>query len=136
MQILKEDLDITEACFYYEDEAALKAWHEKAAGLNEGISEAEEITSSHLSFETENDEEQLAVISMPYDDAWKIRCDGSEIKPVPVAEQLMGMRLPAGTHTIDMKYIPHGTFAGALVSLCGIALFTVGVIQTRRKKDV
>ena len=135
-QILKEDLDITEACFYYEDEAALKAWHEKAAGLNEGISEAEEITSSHLSFETENDEEQLAVISMPYDDAWKIRCDGSEIKPVPVAEQLMGMRLPAGTHTIDMKYIPHGTFAGALVSLCGIALFAVGVFQTRRKKDI
>ena len=136
MQILKEDLNITEACFYYEDEAALKEWHEKASVMNEGISEAEEITSSHLSFETDNEAERLAVISMPYDKAWKIRCDGREVKPVPVAEQLMGMRLPAGAHTIDMKYIPHGTFAGAFVSLCGIALFAAGVIRTAGKKDV
>ncbi|MBO5551543.1 MAG: YfhO family protein, partial [Lachnospiraceae bacterium] len=53
MQILKEDLEISEACFYYEDAGALAEWSENARGLNEKMGDVEEVKSSYLRFSAE-----------------------------------------------------------------------------------
>lgn len=134
MQILKDDLDISEACFYYEDDEALKAWADRASELDVGVSEVEEISSSHLKFTVDGDKAKDVVISIPYDSAWRIKCDGEMIKPEPAVELLLGMSIPAGRHEVEMKYVPHGTFAGTVVSLAGIALFVAGIVSERKLK--
>ncbi len=127
MQILKDDLTISEPCFYYEDDEALGAWASKALELDRGIGDVEEISSSRLRFNVSSDEDTLAVVSVPYDDAWHIRCDGKRISGTPAVELLQGIIVPAGDHVIEMKYIPHGTVPGIIVSLAGIILAAAGI---------
>nr|MCR5748084.1 YfhO family protein [Lachnospiraceae bacterium] len=69
MQILKDDLRITEACFYYEDAEALAAWAKEADRANKNMGEVNEIASSHLSFEAGTDEGDIIIASVPYDSA-------------------------------------------------------------------
>ena len=129
MQILKDELDISEACFYYENEEALAAWAGEAGDIDSKIGDVEEVTSSHLKFTAETKEDQMIILSMPYDTAWKIKCDGKETEPVQAVELLTGIKLPAGKHEIEMKYVPHGTVPGVLVSFLGIMLFIAGVVK-------
>lgn len=136
MQILKDDLTITEPCFYFEDPNALASWAERAASMDESIGEVEEITSSHLKFEAETGEDQMVVMSIPYDTCWNIKCDGKKIDPVPSTELLMGMELPAGKHEIEMKYVPIGIIPGTLVTVIGLVLFGVQIYRGRQLKKI
>ena len=128
MQILKDDLFISEACFYYEDEEALRDWALAASSDNAAISPVTEISSSRLEFTTDSGRDSLIVLSMPYDTGWKIYSDGKSVKQVPAVEMLTGIRLEAGAHDIRMKYVPHGTVPGIIVSVAGIVMLIFGII--------
>ncbi|MCR5486389.1 MAG: YfhO family protein [Lachnospiraceae bacterium] len=134
MQILKEELRVAEECFYYEDKEALGEWASIASGMNEALGEVEEISSSHLKFTADIPEGEMAVLSIPYDKAWKITCGGKGIKAEPALGMLLGMRLPEGEHEIEMKYIPRGTLPGALLSLFGLGMFFAVQWPEQKKK--
>ena len=134
MQIKDDELEITEACFYYEDAKALEKWGEEARSLNEDIGPVEKIKSSHFKFTTECKKDDTVMMSIPYDDAWKITCDGTVLKQQPALDELMSFDVPAGEHVIEMKYTPRGTFPGIMVSLVGILLFA-GQIVLNMPKD-
>jgi uncharacterized membrane protein YfhO len=125
MQILNDDLWITEACFYYEDPEALSKWGQSAALFTEGIGEIDEVSSSHFRINADLTDNRTVVLSIPYDSAWHIKCDGRRVKGVPVMEMLLGMDIPSGSHTIEMKYVPHGTVPGIFISLAGIILLVL-----------
>ena len=123
MQIKDEALDITEACFYYEDPEALSIWKDAADKLDEGIGPVTKIKSSHLTFETDCGKDSTVIMSIPYERAWKVTCDGNEVNTGSAMEQLMSFEVPAGDHVIDMKYTPEGTYAGIALSVIGLILF-------------
>ena len=133
MQILEDELEITESCFYYEDPDALREWADAAGKLNESVGAVNEITSSDLMFSTDSAKEETIVMSIPYEDSWRITCDGKRIKSAPVIEQLMSFQVPEGRHIIEMKYIPKGTGAGIAVSIIGIILFFGQIVYSRKR---
>ncbi|MCR5107119.1 MAG: YfhO family protein [Lachnospiraceae bacterium] len=133
LKILDDGLEISDACFYYEDAEALAQWGKAADAYNEPIGEAEEITSSKLRFEIASDKAETVMMSIPYDDAWKIKCDGKRIEGRAAIEQLMSFEVPNGRHEIEMKYIPKGTLPGITVSLLGILLFGFQIVYKRRR---
>ncbi len=132
MQVLKDDLYITEPCFYYEDEAKLAVWAERASDKDQRISGVNEIKSSHLKFDAEVRDGETIVMSIPYDSAWKIRCDGKRIDPTPATELLMGIDLPEGKHEIEMRYVPHGTLIGLIVSMAGLIMLVIQIRNTKK----
>ena len=134
MQVLHEDLDISEACFYYEDAGALKDWYDRADLINKNIGEVQEITSSHLIFDVSQGTDQMVVMSIPYDKCWHIKCDGKRIEPVPAVELLLGMELTPGEHKVEMKYIPQGTVPGALISVLGLLMLGALILKDIRQK--
>ncbi len=123
MQIKDDSLDITEACFYYEDPEALSIWGDSADKLNEGIGPVTKIKSSHLTFTTDSEEESTVIMSIPYEKSWKVMCDGTAIGTGTAIDELMSFEVPAGSHVIDMKYTPEGTYAGIAASVIGLLLF-------------
>ena len=133
MQILEDELEITESCFYYEDPDALREWADAAGKLNESVGAVNEITSSDLMFSTDSAKEETIVMSIPYEDSWRITCDGKRIKSAPVIEQLMSFQVPEGRHIIEMKYIPKGTGAGIATSIVGIILFFGQIVYSRKR---
>ena len=134
MQIKDDELEINEACFYYEDPDALKEWSLAAKELNGSIGEVTKIKSSRLSFSTNSEKDETIVMSIPFEDSWQIRCDGKRIGSKAVIGELMSFSVPFGEHLIEMKYIPKGTGLGLTLSLTGILLFIGQIFALRSRK--
>ncbi len=75
--------------------------------------------------------------SIPYDKGWTITVDGSELPGVEILGAFLSVSLPAGVHTVEMRYFPQGLRAGSVIS--GIALLIVilcgaGIIIWRKRR--
>ena len=136
MQIKDDALDITEPCFYYEDPEALSKWADAAKELDKGIGNVTKIKSSHLTFETKGNKTQTVMMSIPYEKAWKVTCDGDTVETKAAIGELMCFEVPSGDHVIDMRYTPEGTYAGIATSIIGLILFfgRITVINLHNEK--
>ena len=134
MQIKGEDLVISKACFYYEDEEALHKWGREAAKLDAGIGPVEKITSSRFKFSTDSSKDETVIMSIPNDDSWKVTVDGNRTGTSPALGMLLSFNVPAGTHEIEMIYTPAGTYPGLALSIAGLVLLAV-LISTKDKPE-
>lgn len=133
MQAVDNELVISEACFYYENENALNEWGKEADELNGSIGDVTEITSSHLEFMTDSTQPRTVIMSIPYEKSWRITCDGKELEASPAIDILMSFEIPEGNHVIDMKYTPEGTSVGILLSILGIVMFVCLIMYDKKK---
>ena len=125
MQILADELDISEACFYYEDPEALSIWADAASDLNRSIGEVDKISSSHFTFSADCAKDETVIMSIPYEESWEVLCDGKRAETSPALGMLMSISVPEGSHVIEMKYTPEGTYAGLCLSLAGLAVLII-----------
>ncbi len=133
LKISDDELEVSKACFYYEDDASLAALKAAADDLNKAIGPVTMIKSSHLTFTTKSGKDQKVMMSIPYDSAWTVRIDGKKAVTGPAMDILMSFDVPKGDHVIDMKYTPAGTVAGALLSAAGIIVFIMMIMISRSK---
>lgn len=133
LKITGDEIEVDEACFYYEDTEALAKWSDIARRCTDGIGEINEISSSHLTYNTSAAEDAKIIMTIPYDRAWKIKCDGKKLIPGKALDVLMSYDVPAGDHVIEMKYVPQGTVSGLLVSVMGMVLFVLEIIYIKRR---
>jgi len=126
LQLLKEELEVDKACFYYEDEEALADWRERLAAVNNGTGQIEEISSSHLRLKVKPEETSLLLFTFPYEKGWNIKVDGKKTSGVPVLGTLMGLELAKGEHSIELRYIPEGMIPGLFMSVIGVLLLCFG----------
>jgi uncharacterized membrane protein YfhO len=112
---------IENAFFYYEDSNLLRAYFEL---LNSEPAQLEKISGSHLkgSVSIASDGRYL-FFTIPFDKSWTIKIDGKKTAPVKVFNALMAVKIGAGSHMIDMTYIPEGFLPGA--GLSGFSLLIV-----------
>ncbi len=97
---------------------------------------------NHLKYEAETSSEQLAVFSeIYYNKGWNAYVDG-ELKPhFSVNYVLRAMRVPAGKHSIELKFEPSNYYLGEKISLasCLLLFGAIGVsifINFRKKQPV
>lgn len=79
-------------------------------------------------------EKGLMYTSIPYDEGWSVKVDGSEIEPIAFKEALLSIPLEAGQHSIELSYTPQGLKLGIGISLMSILSFIIVVIRDRYKK--
>ena len=69
--------------------------------------------------------ENIVFYAVSYNNGWSAYVDGAHAELYKVDNGLIGVRVPAGTHHIELKYkTPLGT-EGAVVSLVGLAVYAV-----------
>ncbi len=134
MKIKGEELEISKACFYYEDEEALHKWGRAAADLNTQIGPVDLIKSSHLKFTTDSSKDETVIMSIPNDDSWKVTVDGVRTGTSPALGMLLAFNVPAGAHEIEMTYTPAGTYLGSVLSVAGLVLLMI-LISTKDKPE-
>lgn len=77
-------------------------------------------------------EDGTLLLTIPYDEGWRITADGEEAETFRIGEALMGIHLSAGTHQIQMKYTPPGLMSGSLISLvCALLYLLSGILEKR-----
>lgn len=125
----KEDLYMIEQCFYYLD----KTTFDKAISqLKENQWNITKHTDTYLEGEITAQENQVMFTSIPYEKGWTIKVDGRKVEPVILADALIGINVPEGTHTVTMKFMPNYFITGIIISCAGVILL-IGVIMLERR---
>ena len=63
--------------------------------------------------------------SIPYDAGWTVKVDGEAVETFALAEGLLAVKMTAGTHRVEMSYLPPMLTEGALISGASLVLFVV-----------
>jgi hypothetical protein len=74
----------------------------------------------------------LVVISEMYASGWKSYLDGKAAKIYPTDYVLRGVAVPAGTHSIEMRYAPASIYRGVVISLTALFALALLIIQPWR----
>ena len=70
--------------------------------------------------------------SVPYEEGWTVRVDGSIIEPEIIGEAFIGVCVSEGEHTIEMSYSPKGMKTGAICSLMSSILLLTAILWEQR----
>jgi hypothetical protein len=107
-------------------------WQRTVYGEESGIKKFSSDVSLHLQKRTPQEirftvnsrlEPAFIVVTQSYDQNWKGFIDGKETKIRPININSQGIIVPAGQHTVILKYIPEWFIKGGYISLAGI-IFT------------
>ena len=74
--------------------------------------------------------------SIPYEKGWTVLVDGAVVEAEEFAESFLTVPLTAGTHTIEMTYLPEGLATGALISAASLgALLLLALLAFMQKRS-
>ena len=126
------DVTIDGAAFVTEDMAALAAYHDALAA---GGCELTKLYGSRFTSSfTTGEGDSLLVLTLPYDDAWRVTLDGAPVRPTEVQDCLMAIPVTAGAHTLQMRYIPAGLIPGAIISAAAALACAAAAALPRRQR--
>ncbi|MDO5403553.1 MAG: YfhO family protein, partial [Eubacteriales bacterium] len=69
------------------------------------------------------------MFSIPYDAGWTVYVDGKKTNTYTIKDALLAVNVSAGTHQIELRYIPKNLILGCIITflsillLAGISLF-------------
>ncbi len=72
--------------------------------------------------------------TISYDEAWQVKIDGEKTDIFPKEDTFLAFNVPNGTHSVELSYVPKGLYAGAVLSILGIAFLLVFFLL--RKKNL
>ena len=106
--------------------------------LNRNSMELTKKTDTEISGRIEAERAGLLYLSIPYDKGWSILVDGEETEPYKLFDTFLSVRLTAGTHIVELRYMPQGLKAGGMITAGSIVLLLLiaGITAGRRKKPV
>ena len=77
----------------------------------------------------------ILYLAMPYEKGWNVYVDGKKAESVEVLNAMMGVRVSAGEHDIELRYIPEGFTEGtAATIICVLLIVAIIWFEDRRKK--
>lgn len=75
--------------------------------------------------------------SVPYEQGWTLYVDGEEQEITPWEDAFIALEdLEAGTHEIEMRFVPAGFKLGAAVTVSGIILFAAAIVLEKKRKKL
>ena len=100
---------------------------------------------NHMTYESNAPAEQLAVFSEVIykpnkNGGWKSYIDGKEVDHIRANYVLRAMKIPAGKHTIEFKFMPTSYYTGEVIALISSLIMLLGLIglivmQYMKKED-
>ncbi|MBP3242242.1 MAG: YfhO family protein [Ruminococcus sp.] len=146
--------------FYHFD---YDAFHEDINSLkaNPWNLDLDKTTDDHLIGDVDAQEGQVFYTSIPYEPGWTIKVDGNTVDElffndtssgtsimkndkldsadtgeVVILNALIGLKLPAGHHTVEMSYSPPGFKMGIVLMILGIAVMVFFYMNDRKTNPV
>lgn len=74
------------------------------------------------------------LLSIPYEESWRIRIDGEVVEGEQVLGALTLVEVPEGTHEIELFFAPKGFLSGSILTLSCVLLIIVLYFISRRKE--
>ncbi len=144
--------------FYYLDQ---EAFEEDIAKLKQSQwnIDTEESNDRFLTGEVDVQEGQILSTSIPYEPGWTVKVDGKKVDnlvaetpsesggvirsnsegdvgQILILDAMIGVKLPAGHHTVSMKYTPPGFTSGVVCLFIGIAILVMFYMYDKKNNKV
>lgn len=78
------------------------------------------------------DSEKWCLISIPYKDCYNLKVNGKKCDYQPVFDDMVAVKLPAGSGNISLTSSPKGFKLSAILSLCGLAGMIVFALNYKK----
>lgn len=88
---------------------------------------------NYLTGTCNTDESSFLVLSLPYDEGWRVFVNGQNVKTYSVNGGFVGFGVEAGNNQIEMYFTPVGFKQGAIISLIGIMGYVALIIHEKLK---
>lgn len=102
--------------------------------LNKNQIEYSYYQDNHIKGTINVDENQLIFTSIPYDKDWVVKIDGKLVKPIPVLDSLMAIKVAPGKHEIELEYKNHYLIP-ALISISTFIILITDYIIKKKKEN-
>ena len=79
-------------------------------------------------------EEGKCIVSLPYDNGFKVLVDGKMVESEAIFDFFLGFKLEKGEHEILITYVPSGFTLGMILTIIGIAFLIL--LYTLDKKKI
>ncbi len=73
-------------------------------------------------------------LSIVYDKGWSAYVDGEEVEISSLKGALVTVPVPAGTHTIELKYSTDGLFTGTLLTILSVIILILIIVFEKKLK--
>ncbi len=90
-----------------------------------------EKSSRGLTAEIQLSRENVVFFSASFNDGWRAYVDGVECEVYNVNNGMIGVRVPEGSHSIELRYRTEGAAAGAVISVVSLLALAVYVAAMR-----
>ena len=97
--------------------------------------QVDSVSDTKITGKIYSDGDDVFMTSIPYDEGWKVICDGKEVETYILLEAFLGADIPEGDHDIEIVYHSPGIREGLLITLIGIVLFFVLIYIESREND-
>ena len=122
--------DVIHVC--RENASALEEYHKiisDTAGTTVSDTDSHNVTEINV-----KGENQCLLYTIPYSKAWHITVDGEETLGEEAFGLMMAVPIDAGVHTVEIKYVPPGLMAGAVISCFSLIAVVSSIIISRKKQ--
>ncbi len=93
----------------------------------------EDCKDTHLTGKvTVGDSSENILLTIPYDNGWKVLVDGEAVEVEEVLDSMMMFTVSEGTHEIELKYQPKSFTLGLAISVASIIIFFVLAIFEKK----
>jgi len=81
------------------------------------------------------DRNKLLVLTIPYSEGWSATIDGEEVSIIKANVKYMALDIPAGAHSVELRYKTPYFNRGCCITLIGIAMYIALNIYDKRHKN-
>ncbi|MCL1789281.1 MAG: YfhO family protein, partial [Oscillospiraceae bacterium] len=96
--------------------------------LKEFVLENVEVGVNQITGTIKTDKEKILCLSIPYSKGWRAYNNGSEVEMLNVNTMYSGIILPAGEHSLELKYTTPYMKQGGVLSITGLLLFAAVIV--------
>lgn len=108
---------------------------EKAISLiQKNTLEIKEYSDTRIKGSIDADEDGLLLMSIPYDKGWHVKVDNEKVETKPISNGLLAFELPAGSHMIELWFVPEHFYTGLLVTIVSFIILILLSIRNRKLK--
>ncbi len=93
--------------------------------LKNGGLQLTDFSDTNLSGTVNATEDGILYLSVPYEKGWSVWVDGQKAELLSVFDAMCGVKIPAGSHEIQMNYCPNGFIPGLLISISSIGILII-----------
>lgn len=130
-----KDLTFSASAYAFNDEDFVKAYNELAEHQFSLNTFEDSIFSTYVAGTVTAENDGKLFMSIPYDKGWSAYVDGEKVETEGLDDAFLLIPVSAGTHKIELKYVPEGLVYGAIITGASILTFVLCciVISLRKK---